>query len=320
MALIEILPESPRFLVMHDRTDDAKASLGRIYDDESKVKELLDQLQKTHEEEGDSNIAYLEMLTPSHLQFHPTMITIMGQINQALTGYGAVSVYGPQIFELLGFGVRVAEYLTQANYLSYLALMTFAWLLIDAVGRRQLMLTNSVGLTGGFLLLCVFGGLASRTDDLGIPMLAPAIPGVITLFIATANFGIGWLATVWLIPTEIYPTSCRSKGAAISVIIWGLMNFAVTLVTPILFNMAKYWLFLLFAITNLFAGWWTYVYLPETGNRTFEENQKFFEEAKEAGTWRVSKVARGEYKKLPGVYDDETGETTPLLRRVQDQL
>lgn len=30
------------------------------------------------------------------------MLTIMGQINQALTGYGAISVYGPQIFEQLG--------------------------------------------------------------------------------------------------------------------------------------------------------------------------------------------------------------------------
>jgi hypothetical protein len=28
------------------------------------------------------------MFTPGHAQFHPTMITIMGQINQALTGYG----------------------------------------------------------------------------------------------------------------------------------------------------------------------------------------------------------------------------------------
>lgn len=34
------------------------------------------------------------MFTPSHDQFHPTMLTVMGQVNQALTGYGAISVYG----------------------------------------------------------------------------------------------------------------------------------------------------------------------------------------------------------------------------------
>ncbi|KAB8337061.1 hypothetical protein FH972_021365 [Carpinus fangiana] len=323
MALIELLPESPRFLVMHDRTDDAKASLKRIYgrtDDDAKQKERLEELQKAHENEGASRIAYTDMFSPVHQQFHPTMVVVMGQVNQALTGYGAVSVYGPQIFELLGYAVRVAEYLTQANYLSYLLFMTLAWLLIDAVGRRALMLVNSAGLTGSFVLLCVFGGLASRADQLGIPRQAVAIPGVVTLFVATVNFGVGWLATVWLVPTEIFPTSCRSKGAAVSVVIWGVMNFAVTLVTPILFNGAKYWLFLVFAATNLFAGLWTFLYLPETGNRSFEENQKFFEEAKEAGTWRVSKVARGEYRKLPNIEDEATGETQPLLRRVQDQI
>jgi hypothetical protein len=33
-------------------------------------------------------VSYKDMLTPGHAQFHPTMLTIMGQINQALTGYG----------------------------------------------------------------------------------------------------------------------------------------------------------------------------------------------------------------------------------------
>ena len=41
----------------------------------------------------------------------PTVITVMGQVNQALTGYGAISVYRPQIFELLGFEVTTAELL-----------------------------------------------------------------------------------------------------------------------------------------------------------------------------------------------------------------
>ena len=93
----------------------------------------------------------------------------------------------------------------------------------------------------------------------------------------------------------------------------------VTLLTPILFNNLKYWLFLVFAITNLFAGWFTYTFQPESGGRSFEENQKFFEEAKEAGSWRVSKVAKGEYKKFPGAQNEE-GETEPLLGRVREQV
>jgi len=70
----------------------------------------------------------------------------------------------------------------------------------------------------------------------------------------------------------------------------------------------------------LFAGVWTYFYCPETGGRSFEENQEFFNEAKEAGTWMVGKVKKGEFKKMPyPAADGEDGESAPLLSRVRDQ-
>ncbi|KAL1304711.1 hypothetical protein AAFC00_003659 [Neodothiora populina] len=320
LAFIERLPESPRWLISHERKDDAMHALVQIYGQDD-AEEKCDELTELHERESSESVGYLDMLLkPSHPQFHPTIITVMGQINQALTGYGAVSVYGPQILELLGFNTVIAEYLTMGNYVSYLILMTLAWLLIDAVGRRSLLLGGSAVLSISFFLLTIFGGLAFNADELKIPVMAPAVPGVVTLFIATGAFGIGWLATVWLIPTEIFPTSARAQGTAISVIIWGLANFAVTLLTPIMFNNLEYWLFLVFGVTNLFAGTMTYFYLPESGNRSFEENQTFFKEAKKAGTWRVGAVSDGAYKRLPyPAGKDDDGETAPLLSRIRDQ-
>jgi hypothetical protein len=197
MAFIGILPESPRWLVSHDRKEDAKAALITIYG-EDQAKETLDNLIESNDNESSKNVTYTDMLTPGHAQFHPTMITVMGQINQALTGYGAVSVYGPQIFELLGFDTRMSEYLTQGNYVSYFILMTFAWLLVDAVGRRKVLLGGSIVLTVCFFLLTLFGGLAFNAEDLGIPEVAVAIPGIVALYVATGAFGIGWLATIWV--------------------------------------------------------------------------------------------------------------------------
>lgn len=232
-----------------------------------------------------------------------------------------MSVYGPQIFEQLGYGVRLSEYLTQANFVSYLCLMTFAWLLIDALGRRSILLYSSATLTGCFLLLAVFGGLSRYHDDLKIHVNAVAVPGIIALFIATGAFGIGWLVPPWLIPTEIYPTTARAQGTAVSVIIWGLANFIITLITPILFNNLYFRIYLVFAVTNLVAGVWTYLYCPETGGRSFEENQQFFEDAKGARSWRVSKVDNGEFRWFPySGPESKDGERQPLLRRVRDQV
>jgi len=258
LAFIYRLPETPRWFISKERHEDAKNSLEDIYGGD-KAEEKFDELKAASEEESSQIINYSDMLFLSGSQFHPTMVTVMGQVNQALTGYGAVSVYGPQIFELLGFGVRNAEYLTLGNYVSYFFLMTFAWLLIDRVGRRILMLGGAFGISICFLLLTLLGGLAMNASKLGIPNLAVSIPGTVALYIATGFFGIGWLAEPWLIPTEIFPSSARAQGAAISVVIWGIANFGVTLLTPIGFNNLDYWLFLVFAVTNGFAGWWTWV-------------------------------------------------------------
>ena len=99
MAFVETLPESPRWFIFNDKHDEAKAALEQIYGDGGQKQ--FDELKEAHDKEAGDSLGYFDMLNPYHDQFHPTMITVMGQINQALTGYGAVSVYGPQIFQVV---------------------------------------------------------------------------------------------------------------------------------------------------------------------------------------------------------------------------
>ena len=186
-------------------------------------------------------------------------------------------------------------------------MMTFAWLLIDVKGRRYLLITGAFWLAISFAILAVLAGLASNRTQLNIDILATGIPGIVVLYLATATFGVCWLVPPWLVPTEIYPSTARAQGAAISVITWGLANFAVTLLTPIGFNNLKYWLFAVFCLTNVVSGVWTYLYVPESGHRTFEENQAFFKEAAEKGSWSVHRVKDGVYRRLPGEKDEENG-------------
>ncbi|KAI1811951.1 general substrate transporter [Poronia punctata] len=323
ITTISRLPESPRWFISQARHDDAMGALVELYD-EPEAKKTLDEIHRAQAEESDKKMSYFDMVLPGRSQFHPTMLTIMGQINQALTGYGAVSVYGPQIFELLGFGVRDAEYVTLGNYVSYFLMMTVAWMTIDTLGRRRLMVWGSVGLSTCFALLTLFGALS--LDVPGIPVLAVEVLGSVTLFVATAIFGICWLATVWLIPTEIYPNGARALGSSASVIVWGLANFAVTLLTPIMFNNLRCWLFLVFAATNAVAGWSTWAYSPETGGRSFEANQEFFISAARDSSWLVRKVDGGKFLRMPR-HDERRqdgklvqSEVTPLLQSQSDSL
>lgn len=122
MMFVKILPESPRWLVFNDREHDAQKALNDIWGNEGDAK--LDELLDVHEQEKDMvSTSYLQMISPNDPQFHPTMIVIMGQINQALTGYGAVSVYGPQIFEVSALQRQFAV-TPRANFTSFLAFLS----------------------------------------------------------------------------------------------------------------------------------------------------------------------------------------------------
>ncbi|EXJ56244.1 uncharacterized protein A1O5_12700 [Cladophialophora psammophila CBS 110553] len=282
-AVANLLPETPRWCVLHGDNERAKRSIARVFGKdqvEDRIKELTE-AHKKEQEEG--RISYSDMLWPGGSQFHPTVVTVMGQVNQALTGYGAVSVFGAQIFELLGFDVTTAEFITLGNYVFYSAMMTVAWVLIDRVGRRKLMVFGAVWLAVSFALLTLLGGLAYNHARLSIPLLATAIPGVSALYLATAVFGISWLVPPWLIPTEIYPSTARAQGASVSVVVWGLANCAVTFLTPIGFEGLEYYL-------------------------TFEENQEFFKAAAETDSWVVSRVVDGEFKVLPQAEVEEEEE------------
>ena len=85
LVFISELPESPRWFVFKEKDEDAKEALGQIYDENDVDGELKD-LQKARDEASSHKIGYTDMLIIGGSQFHPTVLTIMGQVNQALTG------------------------------------------------------------------------------------------------------------------------------------------------------------------------------------------------------------------------------------------
>jgi MFS family permease len=95
LAIFEQLPESPRWFMFHERKDDAKKSLNRIYG-EGDGKHKFEELSEAAEQEEGESVGYKDMFNPKHPQFHPTVITIMGQVNQALTGYGGKFIVDEQ--------------------------------------------------------------------------------------------------------------------------------------------------------------------------------------------------------------------------------
>ena len=81
LSFIYRLPETPRWLISKDREDGAREALADI-NGEDEADKKLDDLKSAVEDESSKPIHYKDMLSPWGAQFHPTILTIMGQVSR----------------------------------------------------------------------------------------------------------------------------------------------------------------------------------------------------------------------------------------------
>eukprot|EP00041_Stephanoeca_diplocostata_P035946 m.1287798 g.1287798 ORF g.1287798 m.1287798 type:complete len:190 (+) comp24781_c0_seq33:611-1180(+) len=92
-------------------------------------------------------------------------------------------------------------------------LSTFiAFFLLDKVGRRSLLIAGGVIMTLAMALLATLG---TMYYDITSDELSSKVAGwacIICVFLFVSGFAMSWGPVVWLIPTEIFPTSQRARG------------------------------------------------------------------------------------------------------------
>ena len=60
------------------------------------------------------------------------------------------------------------------------------------------------------------------------------------------------LARSWVYPTEVFPLATRSRGTALATIAFSIAGGAINEVIPYLISAIGFWVFIMFALINLF--------------------------------------------------------------------
>jgi SP family arabinose:H+ symporter-like MFS transporter len=141
-----------------------------------------------------------------------------------------------------------------------------AFWLVDRVGRRPLLLVGTIGMALGLAVI----GLFFRLHITGV--IVPVI-----LMLAVGAYVMSMAPVTWLLMTEIFPNSMRSKGMAVASTALWLASFLANLAFPLMTEFSErhwrsaagaFWFFALICIgTFVFC----YKLVPETKGKTLEE-------------------------------------------------
>ncbi|KAK5260688.1 hypothetical protein LTR20_010826 [Exophiala xenobiotica] len=274
IALITFLPESPRWLLYHDRQDEAAQILIRLHSDEDagtagrEMQEIIVAIKE--EKQAAHGHGGLRAMFRNGEQkfFYRTCLSVWIMIMQQLTGINLVTYYAPYIFiKSVGFSQQLSTLMSGFATTFYYFSTWVPIAIIDRVGRRPLLL-------GGVLSMAICMFILAGTTS--VNHFATGIVSTVVLFVYLASFGIGWIPGPWLIASEYAPLATRSQTAAFATSATWIFSYLIAEITPISITNIGYKSYIIFGLLNTAFIPIIYFLYPETKGKSLEQIDLLF--------------------------------------------
>ena len=291
MSMIAFLPESPRWLIAHDRSDEARTVLWRLQknarstsrDNNIAVNAEMHEIEHALEEEkaAAGGTTFLAIFKSGPQKFRRrTLLGIGGQFMQQLSGINLITYYAPVIFEVsVGMPHSTALLLAGFNGIAYFISSLIPIWILDRMGRRNLMIFACAGQAACMAILA--GTVSNGSKPCGIA-------AIVMLFLFNFFFAVGLLAIPWLLPAEYAPLAIRTKSAALATASNWIFTFLVVEITPISINSIHWKTYIYFAIFNACFIPIIWFFYPETRNLSLEQIDLLFTGDKVLLHWHPS--------------------------------
>ncbi len=273
LVLLFMIPESPRYLVMNNKNDQALDVLKRLYG-ELQAKETFSSITQSLAEDGHQP-KLSDLVDKTTAKIRPIVWVGIGLATfQQLVGINVVFYYGAVLWQAVGFSEGDALLINIISGAVSIAACVLVVYLIDKIGRKPFLMIGSIGMTIT-LSLMVYAFLNSKVGISGD--LEMGDYGTLALVAANAyvfSFNLSWGPVMWVMLGEMFPNQIRGSGLAVAGLAqWG-SNFAITMTFPIMLagiGLAGAYGF--YSICALISIFFVAKFVHETKGRALEDMQ-----------------------------------------------
>jgi SP family arabinose:H+ symporter-like MFS transporter len=259
--ILKRAPDSPRYLVMAGREEEAKAVLSRWLG----PAEVAAELSQIRDSVAHRSSGWVELRRPALRR--PLAVGFTLAILIHVSGINTVIDYAPQIIQSAGWAVDVALFSTFGIGVTNLLFTLVSFRVIDKHGRKPPYILGSLGMAAALVGLMVAAGSGHFTGGL--------VLSLILLYIACFASCIG--PVFWTLVPEIFPNRVRGEAMTVPVLTQWVANAVVVLLFPLAFQQAgKVATFGLLATMALLQAVFTWRFVPETKGRSLEEIEGLF--------------------------------------------
>ena len=305
------VPESPRYLVEAGQIDEARASLSKVNKvapDHPFIQQELEVIEASVEEaRAAGSASWGELFTGKPAMFKRTMMGIMIQSLQQLSGDNYFFYYGTTVFKAVGMSdsFETSIVFGVVNFFSTCCSLYT----VDRFGRRNCLLYGAIGMVCCYVVYASVG--VTRLWPNGQDQ--PSSKGAGNCMIVFACFYIFCFATTWapiayVVISETFPLRVKSKAMSIATAANWLWGFLIGFFTPFITGAINFYYGYVFMGCMVFAYFYVFFFVPETKGLTLEEVNDMYAEGVlpwKSASWVLTSQRGANYDADALMHDDQ---------------